>query len=112
MKDCIFCKIIKKEEKADIIHENDNFVVFKDISPKAPIHLLIAPKRHIKSVKELEDKDLAGEMILLAKKIGEENNLEGYKLVINVGEKGGQIINHIHLHFLGGEKEDLKKIKV
>jgi len=109
MKDCIFCKIAKKEEKAEIIHENDNLIVFKDIKPKAPIHYLIVPKKHIKSINELkeENKGLIGEMVLTAKKIAGKVGIKdsGYKLIFNVGRGGGQIVDHLHLHVLGGWKK-------
>lgn len=102
--DCIFCKIIKKEAPAEIVFENDQVVAFKDINPKAPIHILIVPKRHIVSVNHIEEEDrtLLGELFLAAKKIAKEKKLEGYKLLINVGRKGGQIIDHLHLHLLSG----------
>jgi len=102
MDGCVFCKIINREIDSEIIFENDNIIAIKDINPKAPIHLLIIPKKHIKSVKELQDndKELMGELILAAKNIGKEKNLEGYKLVFNVGRKAGQIIDHIHMHLL------------
>jgi len=105
MENCIFCKIIDKKQSADIIYEDNNFIVFKDIKPLAPIHLLIVTKKHIVSVNDLQDKhkELISEMILLAKKIAKEQNTEeGYKLSFNVGRKGGQIINHLHLHLMGG----------
>jgi len=102
--DCIFCKIINKEKPSDFVYENDKLIVIKDINPKAPIHLLIIPKKHIHSVNHFEegDKELIGEMILCAKKIAKEKNLAGYKLLINVGRKAGQIVDHIHMHLLSG----------
>jgi len=108
---CIFCKIINKEEDSETVYEDDDFVAFNDISPKAPVHVLIVPKKHVSSVKEV-DEDLAGKLIIVAKKIAEDKKLEGYKLLINVGREGGQIIDHLHLHLLGGEKKDLKNIKI
>jgi histidine triad (HIT) family protein len=106
MKECIFCKIVKKEVPTEeILYENEKVVAFKDINPRAPIHLLIVPKKHIDSVKTLEDSDreLVGELIMVAKKIAKEKGIEGYKLVFNVGREGGQIIEHLHLHFLAGK---------
>lgn len=100
MLDCIFCKIINKQVKADIIYEDQDFIVFKDIKPKAETHLLIMPKKHIESLNELEDIDLAGKMLLLAKKIIKDTN---YKIQINTGKKAGQIIDHLHLHLLSGK---------
>ncbi|HOK00395.1 MAG TPA: histidine triad nucleotide-binding protein [Candidatus Pacearchaeota archaeon] len=103
--DCLFCKIINKEVSSDIIYEDDKFLAFKDINPKAPIHFLIIPKKHITSINHLqeEDKMLIGELIFLAKKIAEEKNLDGYQLHINVGRNGGQIIDHLHLHLLANK---------
>lgn len=103
--ECIFCKIINKEMPTDMVYEDDNFIAFKDIHPKAPVHILILPKKHIISVNHLEiqDKALMGELILIAQKIAKDKNLKGYKLLINVGREGGQIIDHLHLHLLAGK---------
>ena len=98
---CIFCNIINKTQPADIIYEDEDFVVFKDIKPSAPVHLLLAPKTHITSVNKLEEKhkELIGDLVLLAKKIAKEQGVDdGYRLSFNVGRKGGQIIDHLHLH--------------
>lgn len=104
--DCIFCNIARKEIPTTMITETDEIMVFKDIHPSAPIHLLVVPKRHIASVNELEerDKDLVGEMLLVAKEVAKSQGLDarGYKLVFNVGRGGGQVIDHLHLHLLGG----------
>ncbi len=104
MKNCIFCKIINKEIPADVVFENNKVIVFKDINPKSPIHLLIVPKKHIPSINDIEEKDIQiiGELFFIAKKVAEEVgvNNKGYKLVINVGEGGGQEVFHIHLHLL------------
>ncbi len=118
MGDCIFCKIINKEQTADIVYEGDDIIAFKDIDPSAPIHVLLVPKKHIKSVIELNKKDssLMGDLIWRAKEIAKEKGLDksGYKLVFNCGEGAGQIVNHIHLHLLGGwkNKKQADKIKV
>lgn len=100
--DCLFCKIIKKESPSEIIYENERVIVIKDINPKANIHLLIIPKKHIESIKQIkeEDKDLMGELLLIAQKIGEKRGLMGYKLIFNVGRQAGQIVEHIHMHLL------------
>ena len=100
MSDCIFCKIINKEIKTDIVYEDRDFIVFKDIKPKAEIHLLIVPKTHIESLNTLEDINLAGRMLLLAKKIIKNQN---YRIQINTGKKAGQVIDHLHLHLLSGK---------
>jgi len=103
--DCIFCKIINKEIPSKIIYENDRVCAFYDINPKAPVHIIIVSKEHIESVNELDEekKDVVGQMIVAAKEIARNNNIsEGYKLLFNVGQKGGQIIKHLHLHLMGG----------
>jgi len=104
MEQCLFCKIIKKEIPSDIVYEDEKVISFKDIHPKAPIHLLILPKKHIPSVDNLEevDKELVGNLFVVAKNRAKEKNLKGYKLVVNVGREGGQVIDHLHLHLLGG----------
>lgn len=102
MEDCIFCKIAKKEAEAKIEYEDDDFIVFHDIHPKAPLHLLLVPKKHIESIDHLEihDKELMGELLLLAKKVAKQKGLNGYKLGINVGREGGQDVDHLHVHLL------------
>ncbi len=104
---CIFCRIINKKQTADIVYEDEKFMAFKDINPSAPVHILLMPKKHISSINHLEEKDknLVGELILLAKKIAKKQNIsKGYKLSFNIGKKGGQIVNHLHLHLIGGWK--------
>ncbi len=104
--DCIFCKIINKEIPSEIIFEDEEVIVFKDIKPKAPVHLLIVPKKHIESINEAqeEDKKLIGKLFLVArdfaKKMGVSDS--GYKLLVNVGEGGGQEVFHLHVHLMGG----------
>lgn len=109
--DCIFCKISKKEILADIIYEDDNVMVFKDTRPLAPIHYLIIPKEHIQSIIYLESnhQKIISKIIFAAKKTAEDLKLKGYKLVFNVGREGGQVIDHLHLHLLGGwtKQEDI-----
>lgn len=102
--DCIFCKIINKEISAEIIYEDDSTAVFKDAHPSAPVHFLVVPKEHIQSIMRLENnhQEIISKMIFTAKKIAEEAGLKGYKLVFNVGREGGQVIDHLHLHLLGG----------
>lgn len=106
---CLFCKIANHEQDADIFYEDEKIIVFKDINPKADIHLLIVPKKHIISIDRLEevDRELISDMIFLAKKISLDNKIseKGYRLVFNVGRGGGQIIDHIHLHLMSGLKK-------
>lgn len=105
---CIFCKIINKEIPADIVYQDDEIIAFKDIAPVAPVHLLIIPKKHISPADDLElkDKELIGQLFLIAQKIAKEQGVSetGYRLVINVGKDAGQTVEHLHLHLLGGEK--------
>ncbi|OHA51189.1 MAG: histidine triad nucleotide-binding protein [Candidatus Terrybacteria bacterium RIFCSPLOWO2_01_FULL_40_23] len=106
MNSCIFCSIVSGEQKADVILSEAEYVAFNDIRPKAPVHILIVPKKHIASVAEIKEDDvlLMGQLINGAKKLAVQAGVEnsGYKLVFNVGHGGGQVIDHIHLHLLGG----------
>ncbi len=107
---CLFCKIINKEVSSNIAYEDNDVLVFKDIDPKATVHLLIVPKKHIESINHLEeeDKKIISSLFFVAKKIAKLQKIEkGYKLVINVGRKGGQLIDHLHLHLLSGELKQL-----
>jgi len=109
---CLFCKIIKKSIPSEIVLEDGKFICFKDINPKAPIHLLIVPKKHLSSLERLrkEHKWLAGEMMLFAKKAAAKQGVskKGYKLVLNVGKGAGQAIGHLHLHLLSGWEKGSK----
>lgn len=102
---CLFCKIIAKEIPAEIILEDDLTVVFKDINPQAPTHVLIAPKKHIASLSESgeEDAALLGHLQRVAVRIADEGGLTGgYRLVTNNGRGAGQSVDHLHYHLLGG----------
>ncbi len=100
---CIFCKIAKKEMQTKIVFENNDFIAFNDIKPVSPTHILVIPKKHYKSLWEIEDKDLIGKLILTAKEVASKNKLnDGFRLVINTGDNGGQTVYHIHVHLLGG----------
>lgn len=114
MTDCLFCKIAKKELKSDIVLEDDQIVAFKDIRPSAPVHYLVVPKEHIQSIAHLQGnhKEVLAAMIYGAKNLAEKLGLKGYKLVFNVGREGGQVIDHLHLHLLGGwvKREDADRM--
>jgi len=112
MDNCIFCKIANKEVNSDIIYENESVAAFADIHPKAQVHFLIIPKKHIISVDEVgsEDKELMGDLILAAQKIARQKGLKGYKLRISVGREGGQEIDHLHMHLLSGKMVDADSI--
>jgi len=104
--DCIFCKIARKEADADIVYEDEQFLVFPDIHPKAPTHLLVIPKEHIPTLNDVHenDKEMLGNFLLCAQKVAKERSLKGYKLEMHVGKQGGQEIDHLHLHILANEK--------
>lgn len=107
MTDCIFCKIAKKEIPADIVFEDENMLVFKDINPTAPVHVLIIPKKHIESMDHVskEDSILLGEILYKIKDIAATLGLEnGYRVVNNCGEDGLQTVKHLHFHLLGKRK--------
>ncbi|MGZ3538882.1 MAG: histidine triad nucleotide-binding protein [Thermodesulfobacteriota bacterium] len=105
-KDCTFCKIIKGENVADFVYQDESLVVFKDIRPHAPVHLLIVPREHIRSLNDIKekDKDIVFRMIFKAKEMAKEHSIDksGYRLLFNVERGGGQVIFHLHLHLLGG----------
>ncbi|WP_251358948.1 histidine triad nucleotide-binding protein [Kangiella sp. TOML190] len=104
MSDCIFCKIIDDEIPSSKVYENEQILVFKDIAPKAPVHLLMIPKKHIPSLAEVtaDDSDLLGYMLSKVPEIAKTAGLKGFRTIINTGKEGGQIVFHIHIHILGG----------
>ncbi|OIO49436.1 histidine triad nucleotide-binding protein [bacterium (Candidatus Gribaldobacteria) CG_4_10_14_0_2_um_filter_41_16] len=97
---CLFCKIVEKRLPAEIVFEDEFFLVFKDIHPRAPIHYLIIPKDHIESIASDNSEEIVKDLIKVAKKIVVGQGIDGYKLVFNVGEK--QNVPHMHMHFLAG----------
>ena len=105
--DCIFCKIIAKEIPGEHLYQDDLVTAFRDIQPVAPIHILIVPNKHIPSINEAtpEDEVLLGHMHLVAQKLAREEGIaeSGYRLTINTGKDGGQVVYHIHLHLMGGK---------
>jgi len=105
-KDCIFCQIAHGQTSTEILYQTDTLVVFKDINPHAPVHLLFVPKRHIRSVNDLTgaDQDILSELVMVAKEMAKEHGIaqSGYKLLYNVEKGGGQVIFHLHLHLMGG----------
>lgn len=106
MDNCIFCKIINGEAPANFVYKGENLVAFKDINPKAPVHILIAPKEHFPTLNEAGNQMLLGEILLTAAKLASEQGIDktGYKVHVNVGEGEGQEILHLHFHLLGGWK--------
>ncbi len=106
MSEDLFLKIIDREIPADIVYETDEVLAFRDISPQAPVHILIIPKTHIRTVNDIktDQANLIGQLFLAAKVIAREENLseDGYRLVMNCNHAAGQEVFHIHLHLLGG----------
>ncbi len=103
--DTIFSKIIRREIPAEIVYEDDRCLAFKDINPQAPVHILLIPKQPIPSLADAtaEDRDLLGHLLLSAQQVAQQVGLsEGYRVVINTGNDGGQTVYHLHLHILGG----------
>ncbi|MCL5407255.1 MAG: histidine triad nucleotide-binding protein [Patescibacteria group bacterium] len=107
MDNCLFCRISNGEIPTKFEYEDDEIAAFADINPKAPVHILIVPKKHIPSIAEVTDEDteLLGKMIMVAKKLAEVKGIAntGYRLVFNTRKHAGQIVDHIHLHLLGGK---------
>ena len=103
---CLFCKIVAKEIPAEILFENEKLIILQDIKPSAPFHHLIIPKEHIQSVAHLEEKDRAiiADLFFAARDDAQKAGLKGYKTIFNIGREGGQIIDHLHLHLMGGWK--------
>lgn len=108
MENCLFCKIISGEIPGQKVYEDENCFAFKDVSPKAPVHILLVPKIHVEGVHLIggENGDVAKNLFFAVSKIVKEQNLaqNGYRLVINSGENGGQTVFHLHIHILGGAK--------
>lgn len=104
--DCLFCNIVNRKAPATFLYEDDDLVVFKDIHPAAPVHLLIVPKKHIRSMNDIaqEDSFVLSRLFMVAKQMAKEHNVDqsGYKLLFNVEKGGGQEIFHVHLHLIGG----------
>lgn len=103
---CIFCSIAQEKTTTELLYKNQNLVIFKDIKPHAPVHLLIVPKQHIRSVNDLtaDDLPLVSELIVAARNMAIEVGVKdsGYKLLFNVERGGGQMVFHLHLHLIGG----------
>jgi histidine triad (HIT) family protein len=104
--ECIFCRIVAGELGCDRLYEDDSVLAFRDINPKAPLHGLVIPKRHVATLDDFDDADgeLLGRLMLVARRIATEHGLEGYRVAMNVGSLGGQIVFHAHLHVLGGRQ--------
>lgn len=105
MSDCIFCKIIDKQIPGDVVYEDDHILAFRDINPKAEVHVLVIPKKHIDSLAHLEAEDhqVVGHLTLKLREIAHQEGLQsGFRTIVNTGRGGGQEVDHIHYHILGG----------
>jgi histidine triad (HIT) family protein len=104
--ECIFCRIVGGERTADFVYRDEKIIVFRDIHPAAPVHLLIVPTKHIRSINDLteEDRGIVAEMIFRARQVAGEESVaqSGYKLLFNTERGAGQVIFHLHLHLVGG----------
>ncbi|BFM49036.1 histidine triad nucleotide-binding protein [Marinomonas sp. THO17] len=104
--DCLFCKLVKGEIPATILYQDDDVIAFEDIMPQAPTHFLVIPKRHIATLNDLTDEDasLVGKLQVTAAKVAKQKGIsdDGYRVVMNCNEMGGQTVYHIHMHVLGG----------
>ncbi|MFQ6014133.1 MAG: histidine triad nucleotide-binding protein [Anaerolineae bacterium] len=105
---CIFCQIVSGEVQSEILHKDDSVTAFRDINPLAPVHILVVPNKHILSPAEvgLEDVGIVGHMVYVAHRLAQTEGIDeqGYRLVINTGPDAGQLVQHMHMHLLGGRK--------
>lgn len=102
MSHCIFCKIATGAVNTPLIYEDEQVVAFKDIHPQAPTHILIIPKEHYESIKEVQDEVLIGHLFTVAKQVAQKMGINSYRLVLNTGHEAGQSVFHVHLHLLAG----------
>ena len=103
--DTIFGKIVRREISADIVYEDDDALAFRDINPQAPVHVLVVPKKPIPRLSQASDEDqaLLGHLLLVARRVAQQEDLEsGYRVVTNDGAQGGQTVEHLHFHIMGG----------
>lgn len=112
MENCTFCKIVKGEIPSDKVYEDDEILAFRDIHPVSPVHILVIPKKHISSLIELnrDDELLIGKIYTAINRIVKQEQIEkkGFRVIVNCGEDGGQVIQHLHFHILGGKKLGIK----
>ncbi len=106
---CIFCEIIARRQPADVVHEDDEILVFKDINPTAPIHVLLVPRAHVATVNDIDEAqhtELMGRLFVVAKQLAAWWGIveQGYRLQVNVGRGGGQIVDHVHMHLVSGRR--------
>ena len=106
MNNCLFCKMVAGDIKPDVVYEDESVLAFRDINPQAPVHILIIPKQHIKTLNDLDNTELAGHLIQTAAKLAKTEGLaeDGYRTLFNCNPKGGQEVYHLHLHLLAGRQ--------
>lgn len=108
MKDCLFCGIIRGQTKGEIVYQDDRVVAFKDVNPKAPVHILLVPRKHIESLLSLEPEDehLMGNIFRAAVALADQEGIakKGFRIVVNCGADAGQTVFHLHYHLLGGRR--------
>ncbi len=108
MEDCIFCKIVVGEIPAEIVYRSEEIIAFRDINPEAPVHVQIIPRKHIASIADISGDEyyLAGEMVKAANQLAKYEGIaeSGYRLTMNCGKQGGQLVPHLHMHLLGGRQ--------
>lgn len=106
MTDCLFCKMVAGDIKPDVVYEDDTVLAFRDIGPQAPVHVLVIPKRHVATLNDLDDTQLAGQLLQAAARVAKQEGLaeSGYRTVFNCNSDGGQTVFHLHLHLLGGRQ--------
>lgn len=106
MNDCLFCKMVAGDIKSDVVYQDEAVLAFRDISPQAPVHILIIPKIHIETLNELDDIGLAGKLLKTAVDLAKQEGLaeDGYRTVFNCNKQGGQEVYHLHMHLLGGRQ--------
>ncbi len=106
--DCIFCRIVAGKIPSDIVYQDEEVIAFRDIHPQAPVHLLVVPKKHIACLSDLKEEEapLMGHMVSVANQLAKTEGISstGYRLVINCGQQGGQLVPHLHMHVMGGRQ--------
>lgn len=102
MEECIFCKIANGELGTEFVYEDNSTVVFKDLNPTAPVHLLVVPKKHVESLNELEDRELMADLFTAVKNTAKKLGIKEFRTVINTGKEAGQSVFHLHIHILAG----------
>ncbi len=104
--DCIFCRIVAGKIASDIVYQDEEVIAFRDINPQSPVHLLVIPRKHFTSLVQITEKEapLIGHMVSVANRLARDEGISesGYRLVINCGQQGGQLVPHLHLHVMGG----------